>query len=58
MCVLKPYPPNRCSAESEEDRKVVSLQLDKDHHALYVAFSSCVVRIPLSRCERYGACKK
>ena len=37
---------------------MVSLQLDKDHHALYVAFSSCVVRIPLSRCERYGSCKK
>uniref|UniRef100_A0A4X2M759 Semaphorin-6D n=1 Tax=Vombatus ursinus TaxID=29139 RepID=A0A4X2M759_VOMUR len=48
----------KCSAESEEDRKVISLQLDQDHHALYVAFSSCVIRIPLSRCERYGSCKK
>nr|XP_020728533.1 semaphorin-6D [Odocoileus virginianus texanus] len=47
-----------CNAENEEDRKVISLQLDKDHHALYVAFSSCVIRIPLSRCERYGSCKK
>ncbi|XP_004639084.2 semaphorin-6D isoform X10 [Octodon degus] len=48
----------KCSAENEEDKKVLSLQLDKDHHALYVAFSSCVIRIPLSRCERYGSCKK
>ncbi|XP_020829574.1 semaphorin-6D isoform X11 [Phascolarctos cinereus] len=48
----------KCNAESEEDRKVISLQLDQDHHALYVAFSSCVIRIPLSRCERYGSCKK
>uniref|UniRef100_A0A8C6GEG8 Sema domain, transmembrane domain (TM), and cytoplasmic domain, (semaphorin) 6D n=1 Tax=Mus spicilegus TaxID=10103 RepID=A0A8C6GEG8_MUSSI len=55
---IEAYNPAKCSAESEEDRKVVSLQLDKDHHALYVAFSSCVVRIPLSRCERYGSCKK
>ncbi|KAM5245265.1 semaphorin-6D isoform 8-T33 [Hipposideros larvatus] len=48
----------KCNAENEEDRKVISLQLDKDHHALYVAFSSCVIRMPLSRCERYGSCKK
>ncbi|XP_074090865.1 semaphorin-6D isoform X9 [Macrotis lagotis] len=48
----------KCNAESEEERKVISLQLDPDHHALYVAFSSCVIRIPLSRCERYGSCKK
>ncbi|XP_042132068.2 semaphorin-6D isoform X11 [Peromyscus maniculatus bairdii] len=55
---IEAYNQAKCNAESEEDRKVVSLQLDKDHHALYVAFSSCVVRIPLSRCERYGSCKK
>ncbi|XP_019520005.1 PREDICTED: semaphorin-6D isoform X8 [Hipposideros armiger] len=48
----------KCNAENEEDRKVISLQLDQDHHALYVAFSSCVIRMPLSRCERYGSCKK
>ncbi|KAM9125206.1 semaphorin-6D isoform 4-T9 [Pangshura tecta] len=48
----------KCNAESEEDRKVISLQLDKEHHAVFVAFSSCVVRIPLSRCERHGSCKK
>lgn len=51
-------PQYRCNAENEEDKKVISLQLDKDHHTLYVAFSSCVIRIPLSRCERYGSCKK
>ncbi|XP_024056569.1 semaphorin-6D isoform X8 [Terrapene carolina triunguis] len=48
----------KCNAESEEDRKVISLQLDKEHHVVFVAFSSCVVRIPLSRCERHGSCKK
>nr|XP_045380150.1 semaphorin-6D isoform X4 [Camelus bactrianus] len=55
---IEAYNHAKCSAENEEDRKVISLQLDKDHHALYVAFSSCVIRIPLSRCERYGSCKK
>ncbi|XP_050653120.1 semaphorin-6D isoform X8 [Macaca thibetana thibetana] len=55
---IEAYNHAKCSAENEEDKKVISLQLDKDHHALYVAFSSCVVRIPLSRCERYGSCKK
>ncbi|XP_020016148.2 semaphorin-6D isoform X15 [Castor canadensis] len=55
---IEAYNQAKCNAENEEDKKVIALQLDKDHHALYVAFSSCVVRIPLSRCERYGSCKK
>ncbi|XP_053450660.1 semaphorin-6D isoform X9 [Nycticebus coucang] len=55
---IEAYNHAKCSAENEEDKKVIALQLDKDHHALYVAFSSCVIRIPLSRCERYGSCKK
>ncbi|XP_062819680.1 semaphorin-6D isoform X8 [Anolis carolinensis] len=48
----------KCNGDGEEDKKVVSLQLDKEHHALFVAFSSCVIRVPLSRCERHGSCKK
>ncbi|XP_004448153.1 semaphorin-6D isoform X12 [Dasypus novemcinctus] len=55
---IEAYNHAKCNAENEEDRKVISLQLDKDHHALYVAFSSCIIRVPLSRCERYGSCKK
>ncbi|XP_006831751.1 PREDICTED: semaphorin-6D isoform X3 [Chrysochloris asiatica] len=55
---IEAYNHAKCNAENEEDRKVISLQLDKDHHALFVAFSSCVIRIPLSRCEHYGSCKK
>ncbi|XP_073509156.1 semaphorin-6D isoform X3 [Phyllobates terribilis] len=48
----------KCYGDSDEDRRVLSLQMDKDHHALFVAFSSCIIRLPLSRCERYGSCKK
>ncbi|XP_031472459.1 semaphorin-6D isoform X8 [Phasianus colchicus] len=55
---IEAYNHAKCNAENEEDRRVISLQLDRDHHALFVAFSSCVIRIPLSRCERHGSCKK
>ncbi|XP_050165301.1 semaphorin-6D isoform X6 [Myiozetetes cayanensis] len=55
---IEAYNHAKCNGESEEDRRVISLQLDRDHHALFVAFSSCVIRIPLSRCERHGSCKK
>nr|XP_003928944.1 semaphorin-6D isoform X7 [Saimiri boliviensis boliviensis] len=55
---IEAYNHAKCNAENEEDKKVMSLQLDKDHHTIYVAFSSCVIRVPLSRCERYGSCKK
>uniref|UniRef100_UPI00398ED662 semaphorin-6D isoform X2 n=1 Tax=Pristiophorus japonicus TaxID=55135 RepID=UPI00398ED662 len=52
------FNPLKCSAVNEDDRKVLGLQIDKDHYALFVAFSSCVIRVPLSHCEHYGTCKK
>ncbi|MBN3296341.1 SEM6D protein, partial [Amia calva] len=48
----------KCISNSEEDRRVLSLHLDKENHGLFVAFSSCVIRIPLSRCERHSTCHK
>ncbi|XP_041082382.1 semaphorin-6D-like isoform X4 [Polyodon spathula] len=48
----------KCLSNSEEDQKIMSLQLDTDNHALFVALSSCVIKIPLSRCERHGSCQK
>uniref|UniRef100_A0AAR2IUX7 Semaphorin-2A n=1 Tax=Pygocentrus nattereri TaxID=42514 RepID=A0AAR2IUX7_PYGNA len=47
------YNPMKCNVRGE-DRRILGLELDKDHHALFVAFSSCVVRVPLSRCADYG----
>lgn len=47
----------RCNVQGQEDRRVLGLELDKDHHALFVAFSSCVIRVPLSRCSQHAACK-
>ncbi|XP_034401516.1 semaphorin-6D-like [Cyclopterus lumpus] len=52
------YNPSRCNVQGQEDRRVLGLELDKDHHALFVAFSSCVIRVPLGRCSRHGACRK
>nr|XP_015192170.1 PREDICTED: semaphorin-6C isoform X1 [Lepisosteus oculatus] len=51
------YSPAKCNVRGE-DRRILGLELDKDHHALFVAFSSCVIRMPLSRCQDYGTCKK
>uniref|UniRef100_A0A3P9ILC1 Semaphorin-6D n=1 Tax=Oryzias latipes TaxID=8090 RepID=A0A3P9ILC1_ORYLA len=51
------YNPNKCNIHGE-NRRVLGLELDRDHHALFVAFSSCVIRVPLSRCSEYGNCKK
>uniref|UniRef100_A0A672MDZ0 Semaphorin-6D-like n=1 Tax=Sinocyclocheilus grahami TaxID=75366 RepID=A0A672MDZ0_SINGR len=48
----------KCLSSNEDDRRILSFHLDKDTHTLYVSFSSCVVRIPLSRCERHSSCQK
>ncbi|XP_043914966.1 semaphorin-6A isoform X2 [Protopterus annectens] len=52
------YNPEKCSFDGVEDRRILGLQLDKQSSSLYVAFSSCVVRLPLARCERHSRCKK
>ncbi|XP_059921870.1 sema domain, transmembrane domain (TM), and cytoplasmic domain, (semaphorin) 6E [Gadus macrocephalus] len=50
------YNPERCNVRGE-DRRVLGLELDRDNHAMFVAFSSCVIRVPLSRCSEYSTCK-
>uniref|UniRef100_A0A8B9GL64 Semaphorin-6A n=1 Tax=Amazona collaria TaxID=241587 RepID=A0A8B9GL64_9PSIT len=52
------YNPEKCSYDSVEDKRIVSMQLDKPSSALYVAFSTCVIKVPLGRCERHSKCKK
>ncbi|XP_078531673.1 semaphorin-6A isoform X2 [Lissotriton helveticus] len=52
------YNPEKCSYEGVEDKKIMGMQLDKERNALYVAFTSCVIWVPLGRCERHGTCKK
>ncbi|XP_056274128.1 semaphorin-6A isoform X2 [Pseudoliparis swirei] len=55
---LNVYNPDKCSIDGVEDKRIVGMQMDSRSHALWVAFTSCVVKVPLSRCERHGRCKK
>ncbi|KAF6127085.1 semaphorin 6A [Phyllostomus discolor] len=52
------YNPEKCSYDGVEDKRIMGLQLDKASNSLYVAFSTCVIKVPLGRCERHGKCKK
>ncbi|XP_061874742.1 semaphorin-6A isoform X2 [Colius striatus] len=52
------YNPEKCSYDGVEDKRIVGMQLDKPSSALYVVFSTCVIKVPLGRCERHGKCKK
>ncbi|KAL0962308.1 hypothetical protein UPYG_G00338420 [Umbra pygmaea] len=52
------YNPSKCNVQGQEDRRILGMELDKDHHALFVAFTSCVIRVPLSRCHEHGTCRK
>uniref|UniRef100_A0A8C6P9R5 Semaphorin 6Cb n=1 Tax=Nothobranchius furzeri TaxID=105023 RepID=A0A8C6P9R5_NOTFU len=45
------YNPDKCNVRGE-DRRVLGLELDRDRHAVFVAFSGCVIRVPLSRLGR------
>ncbi|KAM3611143.1 uncharacterized protein V6R79_014141 [Siganus canaliculatus] len=55
---LNVYNPDKCSIDGVEDKRILGMQIDSKSHSLWVAFTSCVVKVPLSRCERHGACKK
>ncbi|KAM9392303.1 semaphorin-6A isoform 2-T2 [Pholidichthys leucotaenia] len=55
---LSVYNPDKCSIDGVEDRRIIGMQIDSRSYALWVAFTSCVVKVPLSRCERHGRCKK
>ncbi|XP_072290133.1 semaphorin-6A isoform X2 [Eucyclogobius newberryi] len=55
---LNVYNPDKCSIDGVEDKRIVGMQIDSKSHALWVAFTSCVVKVPLSRCEKHGRCKK
>ncbi|XP_074121419.1 semaphorin-6C isoform X4 [Sminthopsis crassicaudata] len=54
------YSSSRCGGKHSAQlaRRVLGLELDPDGHRLFVAFSGCVVHVPLSRCTRHGACQR
>lgn len=55
---LWPHP--RCSGKraAHTARRVIGLELDTEGHRLFVAFSGCIIYLPLSRCARHGACRR
>ncbi|KAM5201262.1 semaphorin-6C isoform 3-T14 [Hipposideros larvatus] len=54
------YSPARCSGKraAQTARRVIGLELDTEGHRLFVAFSGCIIYLPLSRCARHGACRR
>ncbi|XP_042306208.1 semaphorin-6A isoform X5 [Sceloporus undulatus] len=52
------YNSEKCSYDGVEDKRIMGMQLDKRSSSLYVAFSNCLIRVPLGRCDRHGKCKK
>ncbi|KAL8176269.1 UNVERIFIED_CONTAM: hypothetical protein K2H54_027651 [Gekko kuhli] len=52
------YKRDECNYNNKEDLTIVSMELDKLSGALYVAFPSCVIKLPLGSCVLYGNCKK
>ncbi|XP_075907969.1 semaphorin-6D-like [Petromyzon marinus] len=52
----EPYSARDCGERSP--RAVRALLVDTERHAVFLAFSSCVLRIPLSHCARHADCKK
>ncbi|XP_037267692.1 semaphorin-6C isoform X2 [Falco rusticolus] len=51
------YDPRRCQGPRGASR-VLGLELHPPGQELYVAFAGCLVRLPLSRCARHGACRR
>ncbi|XP_061872356.1 semaphorin-6C [Colius striatus] len=51
------YDPARCRGPRGASR-VLGLELHPPGRELYVAFAGCLVRLPLSRCARHGACRR
>ncbi|KAJ1064276.1 hypothetical protein K5549_014690 [Capra hircus] len=57
---INAYSPSRCSGKraAQTARRVIGLELDTEGHRLFVAFSGCIIYLPLSRCARHGACRR
>lgn len=57
---INAYSPSRCSGKraAPTARQVIGLELDTEGHRLFVAFSGCIIYLPLSRCARHGACRR
>ncbi|KAJ8346202.1 hypothetical protein SKAU_G00303950 [Synaphobranchus kaupii] len=55
---LDGYNHEKCGEDSPQARQLLSLTLDRPSHSLLLAFPSCVVRVPVARCQLYSRCMK
>uniref|UniRef100_A0A667XJ38 Semaphorin 6B n=1 Tax=Myripristis murdjan TaxID=586833 RepID=A0A667XJ38_9TELE len=55
---LEGFNPDKCAEDSPQARQLLSLTLDRASHTLLLAFPSCVVRVPVARCQLYSRCMK
>ncbi|XP_072137640.1 semaphorin-6D-like isoform X1 [Mobula birostris] len=54
---LDVYNPKRCGS-GREDGRPLAMELDRDHHAVYLGFRGCLLRAPLSRCHSHSHCRR
>ncbi|CAB1324263.1 unnamed protein product, partial [Coregonus sp. 'balchen'] len=55
---LEGFIPDKCGEDSSQARQLLSLTLDWESQSLLLAFPSCVVRVPVARCQLYSRCMK
>uniref|UniRef100_A0A7N6FLX4 Sema domain-containing protein n=1 Tax=Anabas testudineus TaxID=64144 RepID=A0A7N6FLX4_ANATE len=55
---LEGFNPDKCAEDSLQARQLLSLILDRSSHTLLLTFPSCVVRVPVARCQLYSRCMK
>ncbi|XP_062371582.1 semaphorin-6B [Sardina pilchardus] len=55
---LEGFSADKCGEDSPQARQLLSLILDRPSHTLLLAFPSCVVRVPVARCQLYSRCMK
>ncbi|NXC06052.1 SEM6B protein, partial [Orthonyx spaldingii] len=53
---LCPVP--RCGRDTEDERRLLGLELDKAAGSLLLAFPPCVARVPVARCQQHSGCMK
>ncbi|NXA07133.1 SEM6B protein, partial [Sapayoa aenigma] len=52
------YHPGRCGRDTEDERRLLGLELDKAAGSLLLAFPPCVARVPVARCQQHSGCMK
>lgn len=55
---LSSAPIPRCGRDTEDERRLLGLELDKAAGSLLLAFPPCVARVPVARCQQHSGCMK